>query len=121
VLFQGLGCRSGLQPAGVAAIRVTGAHIVVRVNRATLPMFNKRGKRIDVLKNCAAHRNANSATASRFRPLRRARDPGRLCWSIFQRLHRHASGRGEKQMGRAMPKPCSPRNSSSSSRPSCTS
>jgi hypothetical protein len=37
-------------PPGVAAIRNAGAHIIVRLNRATLPLFDKRGERIDVIK-----------------------------------------------------------------------
>jgi hypothetical protein len=68
-------------PAGVAAIRVTGAHIVVRVNRATLPMFNKRGKRIDVLEELRG-----TPERERVRQLRAFVHfggrviPGRLCW-----------------------------------------
>lgn len=36
-------------PPGVAAIHERGAHIVVRYNRGTLPVYDKSGKRIDVM------------------------------------------------------------------------
>ena len=68
-------------PAGVAAIRDTGAHIVVRVNRATLPLFDKHGKRIDLLEVLRG-----TPERERVRQLRAFVHfdgrviPGRLCW-----------------------------------------
>lgn len=41
--------RGYANPPGVAAIRDTDAHIVVRLNRATLPVFDQRGGRMDVI------------------------------------------------------------------------
>lgn len=68
-------------PAGVAAIRDTGAHIVVRVNRGTLPLFDKHGKRIDLLEVLRG-----TPERERVRQLRAFVHfngrviPGRLCW-----------------------------------------
>jgi len=36
-------------PAGVASIHERGAHLIVRVNRGTLPLYNARGKLIDIM------------------------------------------------------------------------
>jgi len=41
--------RAYANPAGVASIHDRGAHIVVRYNRGTLPVYDKRAKRIDVM------------------------------------------------------------------------
>ena len=68
-------------PPGVAAIRDTGAHIVVRVNRGTLPLFDKRGKRIDLLKQLRS-----TPVRERVRQRRAFVHfdgrviPGRICW-----------------------------------------
>jgi hypothetical protein len=37
-------------PPGVASIHDRGAHLIVRVNRGTLPLYDKRGQLIDVMK-----------------------------------------------------------------------
>lgn len=73
--------RAYSNPDGVAAIHERGAHIVVRLNRVSLPLYDKRGKRIDVM----AHLRGTTAR-DHVRQLRAvvhagdARIDGRLCW-----------------------------------------
>lgn len=68
-------------PPGVAAIRDTGAHIVVRVNRATLPLFDKHGKRIDVLEELRDTPEREQVRQLRaFVHFDKRVIPGRLCW-----------------------------------------
>jgi hypothetical protein len=67
--------------AGVASIRDRGAHITVRVNRATLPLYDKRGKRIDImarLRETDARERVRQCRA--FVHVGERRIPGRLCW-----------------------------------------
>ncbi len=41
--------RGYANPAGVASIVGGGAHVIVRYNRGTLPVYDKKGNRVDVL------------------------------------------------------------------------
>ena len=73
--------RGYANPPGVAATRKRGAHVIVRYNRGTLPVYDKKGNRVDVM---ALLRN----TLDREQPhqLRVTvhsgdeRIAGRLCW-----------------------------------------
>jgi hypothetical protein len=73
--------RGYANPAGVAAIRAPGAHIIVRQNRGTLPLYDTRGGRLDVaglLRNTADHEIAHQRRA--FVHLGDERIAGRVCW-----------------------------------------
>jgi hypothetical protein len=68
-------------PPGIDAIRNRGAHVIVRYNRGTLPVYDARGERIDVatlLRNTTDRAQAHERQAvvhfgdKRF--------VGRLCW-----------------------------------------
>jgi len=68
-------------PAGVAAIRDRGAHLIVRVNRATLPLYDPRGQRINImaqLRNTEAREHVRQCRA--FVHVGEHKIPGRLCW-----------------------------------------
>lgn len=68
-------------PAGVASIRDRGAHIIVRVNRATLPLYDQRGKHIDImarLRRTDARERVQQCRA--FVHVGERKIPGRLCW-----------------------------------------
>lgn len=68
-------------PAGVAAIRDRGAHIIVRVNRATLPLYDQRGQRINImaqLRKTDAREHVRQCRA--FVHVGEHKIPGRLCW-----------------------------------------
>lgn len=89
-------------PPGVKAIHDTGARILVRLNRGTLPLFDKRGKRIDVmakLQSTPARERALQCRA--FVHVGEQKIPGRLCWlhlpedkarSARERARREADG-----------------------------
>ena len=73
--------RGYASPPGVSAIRTPGAHIIVRHNRGTLPLYDKRGKRIDVaalLRNTLDRETAHQRRA--FVHFGDERIAGRLCW-----------------------------------------
>jgi Transposase DDE domain len=73
--------RGYANPAGVAAIRTPGAHIIVRQNRGTLPLYDTRGGRLDVaglLRNTADREIAHQRRA--FVHLGDERIAGRVCW-----------------------------------------
>jgi hypothetical protein len=73
--------RGYANPAGVGAIRAPGAHIIVRQNRGTLPLYDTRGGRLDVaglLRNTADHEIAHQRRA--FVHLGDERIAGRVCW-----------------------------------------
>lgn len=68
-------------PAGVDAIRDRSAHIVVRYNRGTLPVYDDPGKRIDVmalLRSTTGRAQAHERRA--FVHFGNKRIVGRLCW-----------------------------------------
>lgn len=68
-------------PPGVAAIHERGAHIVVRYNRGTLPIYQKAGERIDVmslLKGTDVREKPRQVRA--FIHVGKKRLAGRLCW-----------------------------------------
>ena len=68
-------------PPGVDAIRDRGAHIVVRYNRGTLPVYDDSGKRIDVmalLRSTTGGGQAHERQA--FVHFGGKRIMGRLCW-----------------------------------------
>ncbi len=73
--------RAYANPAGVASIHDRGAHIVVRYNRGTLPVYDKRGNRIDVmslLKGTEAREDVRQCRA--FVHVDDKKIAGRLCW-----------------------------------------
>jgi rubrerythrin len=73
--------RGYANPVGVAAIRAPGAHIIVRHNRGTLPLFDKHGERLDVaalLRETADRETAHQRRA--FVHVGDERIAGRLCW-----------------------------------------
>jgi len=73
--------RGYANPPGVAAIRSPGAHIIVRHNRGTLPLYDKRGERLDVaalLRDTTDREAAHQRRA--FVHLGEQRIPGRVCW-----------------------------------------
>lgn len=73
--------RAYANPAGVASIHDRGAHIVVRYNRGTLPVYDKRGRRIDVmslLKETVAREDVHQCRA--LVHVGDKKIPGRLCW-----------------------------------------
>jgi hypothetical protein len=68
-------------PPGVAAIHDRGAHIVVRFNRGTLPLYDKAGKPIGVMSLLKG--TARRDKVRQVRAFVRAGDKriaGRLCW-----------------------------------------
>lgn len=68
-------------PPGVQSIRDRGAHIVVRYNRGTLPIYDKKSKRIDVLSllnRTVVREKAHQIDASVH--VGEKKIPGRLCW-----------------------------------------
>ncbi len=94
--------RGYANPPGVAAIRTPGAHIIVRHNRGTLPLYDKQGKRLDVaalLRDTADRETAHQRRA--FVHFGDERIPGRVCWlrvpedkveAARQRAKREAEG-----------------------------
>ena len=74
--------RAYANPPGVAAIRKPGAHIIVRYNRGTLPLYDKKGKRIDVMGLLRATRERDAVRQVRaFVHVNKDEViPGRLCW-----------------------------------------
>ena len=73
--------RGYANPPGVAAIRAAGAHIVVRHNRGTLPLYDKAGQRIDVHSLLQRTRDRERPQQHRaFVHVGNERIPGRLCW-----------------------------------------
>jgi hypothetical protein len=73
--------RGYANPPGVAAIQARGAHIVVRYNRGTLPVYDKVGHAIEVmslLKKTDARERACQVRA--FVHFEGQRIAGRLCW-----------------------------------------
>ena len=94
--------RGYANPPGVAAIRTPGAHIIVRHNRGTLPLFDKQGKRLDVaalLRDTTDRETAHQRRA--FVHFGDERIPGRVCWlrvpedkveAARQRAKREAEG-----------------------------
>ena len=73
--------RGYANPAGVAAIRTPGAHIIVRHNRGSLPLYDKRGKRLDVaalLRGTTGREIARQRRA--FVHFGDERIAGRVCW-----------------------------------------
>src|SRR5512133_3372030 len=68
-------------PAGIAAIRDRKAHIVVRVNRATLPLFDQREERIDIMARLRRTDVRERVQQCRvFVHVGERKIPGRLCW-----------------------------------------
>jgi len=70
-------------PAGIASIRDRGAQLIVRVNRGTLPLYNKRGKRIDImalLRNAPPDKHEHVQQCQAFVHVGERKIPGRLCW-----------------------------------------
>lgn len=68
-------------PPGVESLHNRGAHIVVRYNRGTLPVYDKKGKRIDVMSLLNA--TATREKAHQIRASVHVGDKkiaGRLCW-----------------------------------------
>lgn len=69
-------------PPGVAAIRRSGAHILVRYNRGALPLYDKKGKRIDIMDVLRA--TSERAKVCQLRAFVHVDDgaviAGRLCW-----------------------------------------
>jgi hypothetical protein len=68
-------------PPGVASIHDRGAHIIVRVNRGTLPLYDTRGKLIDImaqLRGTDAREQVKQCRAFVHEGERQI--PGRLCW-----------------------------------------
>jgi len=94
--------RGYANPPGVAAIRTPGAHIIVRHNRGTLPLYDKQGKRLDVaalLRDTGDRETAHQRRA--FVHFGAERIPGRVCWlrvpedkveATRQRARREAEG-----------------------------
>jgi hypothetical protein len=94
--------RGYANPAGVASIRAPGAHIIVRHNRGTLPVYDKHGERIDVaglLRNTTDREIAHQRRA--FVHIGDERIAGRICWlripvlkveNARQRARREAEG-----------------------------
>jgi hypothetical protein len=94
--------RGYANPPGVAAIRTPGAHIIVRHNRGTLPLYDKQGKRLDVaalLRDTTDRETAHQRRA--FVHFGDERIPGRVCWlrvpedkveAARQRAKREAEG-----------------------------
>ncbi len=73
--------RGYANPPGVSAIRTPGAHIIVRHNRGTLPLYDKQGKRLDVaalLRDTVDREVAHQRRA--FVHFGAERIEGRLCW-----------------------------------------
>lgn len=55
--------RGYANPPGVASIRAQGAHVIVRYNRGTLPLFDARGARLDVARRLRTTRTRQVAHA----------------------------------------------------------
>lgn len=89
-------------PPGIAAIHGRGAHVIVRYNRGTLPLYDKRGGRVDVdalLRQTSTRCQAYHHPASVQGP--DGVITGRLCWlhlpedkalEARKRLQREAEG-----------------------------
>lgn len=68
-------------PAGVASIYDRGGHVIVRVNRGTLPVYDRRGKRIDIMALLRTTQTRGQAHERRaFVHVGKRKIPGRLCW-----------------------------------------
>lgn len=68
-------------PVGVAAIRDRGGHIIVRVNRATLPLHNKRAERINIMAQLRdTHCRDKVRQCRAFVHVGERKIAGRLCW-----------------------------------------
>jgi hypothetical protein len=68
-------------PAGVASIHDRGADLIVRVNRGTLPLYNARGKSIDLMKLLRdTDRGEQVKQCRAFVHEGERKIPGRLCW-----------------------------------------
>ena len=68
-------------PPGVAAITQRGGHILVRYNRGTLPLFDVKGQRIDVLALVRKRRDCGRAQeVDAFVHVGKTHIKGRLCW-----------------------------------------
>jgi hypothetical protein len=73
--------RAYANPAGVASIHDRGAHIIVRYNRGTLPVYDKQGNRIDVIALLQETQRREDERQKRAVVLVDGeRISGRLCW-----------------------------------------
>ena len=73
--------RAYSNPAGVASIRDRGAHLIVRVNRGTLPLYDRRGKCIDIMAQLRATDARERVQQRRvFVHVGERKIAGRLCW-----------------------------------------
>ncbi len=73
--------RAYSNPAGIASILDRGAHLIVRVNRGTLPVYDKRGKRVDIMTQLRGTRVRERVQQRRvFVHVGERKIPGRLCW-----------------------------------------
>lgn len=91
-------------PPGVASIRNRGAHIVVRYNRGTLPVYDKRGKHIDVmslLEHTAVRENVRQCRA--FVHFGDEKIAGRLCWV---RLPADKAAQARQRAAKESDRPC---------------
>jgi hypothetical protein len=96
--------RGYANPPGVAAIRTPGAHIIVRHNRGTLPLYDKGGKRIDVAARLRATADREQAHQLRaFVHVGDERIAGRLCWL---RLPEHKAEVARRRAAREADGPC---------------
>ncbi len=95
--------RGYANPPGIASIRARGAHLIVRYNRGTLPLYDARGARIDaegLLRGTKARQVAHACVAFVHGP-GGEHIAGRLCWlrlpedkarQARERLRREADG-----------------------------
>lgn len=102
--------RAYSNPAGVASIRDRGAHLIVRVNRRTLPVYNKRGKRVDIMAQLRATRARKRVQQRRVfvhvnEPKGRGKRTiaGRLCW---MRLPKDKAAQARERARREAEGPC---------------
>lgn len=73
--------RAYSNPPGIASIHDRRAHLIVRVNRGTLPLYDKRGKHIDImarLRKTNARERVQQCRA--FVHVGERKLPGRVCW-----------------------------------------
>jgi len=86
-------------PPGIASIYDRGAHLIVRVNRGTLPLYDKRGKVIDVmrlLRKTTTREQVKQCHAFVHEGERKI--AGRLCWvRVPEDKVEHARQRAERE------------------------
>lgn len=91
-------------PPGVSSIHDRGADLIVRVNRATLPLYKRNEKRIDIMSQLQTTRDRERTHECRaFVHVGDRKIPGRLIWV---RLPENKAAQARKRAERESEGPC---------------